>query len=553
MADSNDTKKNQKRGSFADDLDSMLNLDETSEQQVELIDDDDAIDRLLMVDAFEEQEPSETEFNDLDKLMAEENEKSNTFSDDYDEFGDDADYFIPDFQLKPDADKPVDKDQERAAAESESASEDASGYDAPEEFDEFADAAPVTSGTKAEPKFGDQEELSGMNEIEEFGADASEQVIEADNDFLLADFDISADGAEEPLVDQELFAEPSPETSEAEVKDQGHDEFTDNELISETIDSEPDVPIVEVAESETAGQTPDTGPSQAALAELVAQIAALGAQVNDLKKQQLQFGHQIQGKGNQEELGVCLEKVETLKTEQKKVKRNVDALLSQKPVSAYIALGVAIIALLVGGGLGFQGYIAKLQLAQVAEFAGKLQEQINGAPIAEAAEKEALRKRLDELALANTTTASQVAELLKSMQSDDNNATEGLGKRLKALDERDVQMGALLESLQNKVAALDKGKGTVAAAKPVVKKAVKPAENWVVNLIAYRQDWYAARKAEEFAAQGVPAKVNKVISKGENWYRLAVDGFNSQYEAAAYAARVKKILNLDSVWVAKNK
>jgi sporulation related protein len=51
----------------------------------------------------------------------------------------------------------------------------------------------------------------------------------------------------------------------------------------------------------------------------------------------------------------------------------------------------------------------------------------------------------------------------------------------------------------------------------------------------------------------VSAKVSKTESKGETWYRLSVDGFSSQYEAAAYAARVKKTLNLDSVWLNKTK
>jgi hypothetical protein len=47
--------------------------------------------------------------------------------------------------------------------------------------------------------------------------------------------------------------------------------------------------------------------------------------------------------------------------------------------------------------------------------------------------------------------------------------------------------------------------------------------------------------------------MNKVEAKGEVWYRLSVDGFESQYEATAYAARAKKTLNLDSAWISKNK
>jgi len=102
---------------------------------------------------------------------------------------------------------------------------------------------------------------------------------------------------------------------------------------------------------------------------------------------------------------------------------------------------------------------------------------------------------------------------------------------------------------------LEKGRAQAAAPapKPEKKKPEPVEENWAVNLIAFKQDWYAKSKAQEFAGKGVPAKVVKTESKGENWYRLFVDGFKTQYEAAAYAAKIKKTLNLDSVWVTRNK
>jgi cell division protein FtsN len=64
-----------------------------------------------------------------------------------------------------------------------------------------------------------------------------------------------------------------------------------------------------------------------------------------------------------------------------------------------------------------------------------------------------------------------------------------------------------------------------------------------------KHDWYAQRKADEYASKGFPAKIVKGQNKGESWYRLSVDGFNSQQEADAYAAKVRKSLNLDSVTV----
>ena len=118
-----------------------------------------------------------------------------------------------------------------------------------------------------------------------------------------------------------------------------------------------------------------------------------------------------------------------------------------------------------------------------------------------------------------------------------------------------MQIGAELESLQTKVSALEKSRviAAVPVAKPEPKKPPVVIENWAVNLIAFKQDWYAKRKAEEFAAKGVPAKVSKTETKGEVWYRLSVDGFKSQYEAAGYAAKVKKSLNLDAVWLTRIK
>ena len=144
-------------------------------------------------------------------------------------------------------------------------------------------------------------------------------------------------------------------------------------------------------------------------------------------------------------------------------------------------------------------------------------------------------------------------ELTKIVSGDNSDkATGDVGKQLAVPGQQDMQIGAAIEPMQSEVAVLEKGKPSVAT-KPVVKEPSVEVENWVVNLIAYKQDRLAERKAEEFAAKGIPAKVNKVEAKGEVWYRLSVDGFESQYEAAAYAARAKKTLNLNSVWINKNK
>jgi hypothetical protein len=144
-------------------------------------------------------------------------------------------------------------------------------------------------------------------------------------------------------------------------------------------------------------------------------------------------------------------------------------------------------------------------------------------------------------------------ELTKIVSGDNSDKAIGdVGKQLAVPGQLDMQIGAAIESKQSEVAVLEKGKPAVAA-KPVVKEPSVEVESWVVNLIAYKQDRLAERKTEEFAAKGITAKVSKVEARGEVWYRLSMDGFESQYEATAYAARAKKVLNLDSVWINKHK
>ncbi|MDO9424063.1 MAG: SPOR domain-containing protein [Methylobacter sp.] len=75
---------------------------------------------------------------------------------------------------------------------------------------------------------------------------------------------------------------------------------------------------------------------------------------------------------------------------------------------------------------------------------------------------------------------------------------------------------------------------------------------WGVNLIAFKQEWFAKSKAAEFARLGVIAEVVPVREKNVTMYRLRVGGFKSKAEAVSNTAKFKKALNLDSVWVSDN-
>ncbi|MGZ5009819.1 MAG: SPOR domain-containing protein [Methylobacter sp.] len=75
---------------------------------------------------------------------------------------------------------------------------------------------------------------------------------------------------------------------------------------------------------------------------------------------------------------------------------------------------------------------------------------------------------------------------------------------------------------------------------------------WGVNLVAFKQEWFAKSKAAEFARMGIFAEVIPVHEKNATMYRLRVEGFKSKAEAFSNSDRIKKALNLDSVWVSDN-
>lgn len=554
MADAGKEKSKKTLDNFADDLDAMLDNDAVAAaQQVGLIDDDDAIDRLLMGDSFQqsEQESAEDEFADIDALIGADLGDERRVADIIDDF----DMMEPQAQIESLATVP-----ERQVDELDEFAED--------ELDQFSDFTEINTpelsaleqvvasddffavedetATIPETLDGQPNEIEIMAEIDEFSDVPS--LKEGNNtDFLLADFDISADDDFAPAPEP---ATPAPKTVAEEQPEP---------MPAEAARVEP-LATAENPSQQASAKTAAVAQAAVAAIDHSAEIASLTAQVNGLKKQQVIFKQEMTERVAKEELVNVLEPLGDLETEQKKIKRSVEALSNKQPVAAYAANVLALVALAVGTGLGFQGYIAKSQVAELTGIVGKMQEQINQAPTGQAADNALLRKELDALTVAGSVSANQIAELTKALQSDAGPASAKSGgdltKKITDLNNQNMQIGAELESLQAKVNALEKNRVTVAAApsvKPAPKKPPVALENWAVNLIAFKQDWYAKRKAEEFAAKGVPAKVSKTETKGEVWYRLSVDGFKSQYEAAGYAAKVKKSLNLDAVWLTRNK
>lgn len=567
---------------FADDLDAMLG-ETASGQQVGEIDDDDAIDRLLMGDAFEKDQAGGEDGDDIDRLLEQNGVYERKMATAQDAFAEDIDDLIAGFDLNP-------KQQAKTLPSDVDA---LPGARLTGEIDEFGDDDfAADSGFESVVADSKLDVAEKMTEIDEF-ADLPVGAVIPQDDFLLADFNISADDdvdldrnklessvqaapvvpepADWPEENADWNVEQVDQTPDDEPVAVAADEFADDDvdfvlspstdsiLASESPGAEPaiagqaeELPLVATVDQ---AEAPPAAVVPTPQVDHSAELAALTGKLGGLKKLLEQARHDLETRATREELTACQESIDSLQTEAKKNKRNWEALTTKKPIGVYAANGIAVVAVMVAAGLWIDSFITKSQVGQLVEIVGQLKQQVESAPTADAAEKEVLRKQLDELTLQQTLLGNQLAELVKAVhgEGDGQKPTSDLSKQLSDLSNQDMQMGGAIEVLQNKVAALEKGKAAVAAApKPQVKR--EPvSENWAVNLIAFKQDWYAKRKAEEFAAKGVPAKVSRTDSKGEAWYRLSVDGFPNQGEANSYAARVKKTLNLDSVWVARNK
>jgi len=78
---------------------------------------------------------------------------------------------------------------------------------------------------------------------------------------------------------------------------------------------------------------------------------------------------------------------------------------------------------------------------------------------------------------------------------------------------------------------------------------IQRAAGWSVNLTAYDDLGYAKSKAAKFIQKDIPVIVKAVDMNNSTWYRLTVGGFKNKEDATSYAAKIKKLLNLNTVFV----
>ena len=420
-----------------------------------------------------------------------------------------------------------------------------------DDFDEFGDDAVEQLLVKDDFDEEDLDDSIGVNsdvEEDEFADKVTKPELENNSDdAVLDDFDISSNISTESSLESGITGLSDSEVSSA-IKDLDGQITQADELIEKVVS--------------------DAGQSQGVDDELLskkgeidgAEIAGLHAQINQIWADNEELKEKLtllstQATDITEKNTFATEKIDDLQKEQRKLVKSIKENSSKPPMLTYIALGIALLSLLTGGILGAMGLGASSDVAGLTELVTTLEEEIEILTVNNSkggvkqfdekiklltAKDDFLNNKLDELNDGGSQSVflkSVFDDLVK--QSDlSKKSVEELTAKVDKLEQRKVQKKPR------------KIKKAIIRKKSPTKKAISK-KSWSVNLVAFRQKWYAKNKLQEFNKKKVAAELIQVKVKGETWYRLRVKGFNSEKEASRYAKKVKKTLNLGSVWVTK--
>lgn len=232
-------------------------------------------------------------------------------------------------------------------------------------------------------------------------------------------------------------------------------------------------------------------------------------------------------------------------------------------IYAYIAMGLGGASLIAAIGFGLIAHDAKKEASRLSELVNTLGTTVGESAVQSSdnelddikAAIEQLNQRVDDIMAQLSSKAPLSAETDEAQDQ-----LNDLQARLDVMESKALAMQAAkpkaIKAETIKPAVEEISKSVPAFAKTKKTKLQKGASgknnttaDWFVNLIAYRQQGYAKSKAVEFGKKGVPVDVVDVKVGSNTWYRLRVGGFRNRNEAASYAAKVKKTLNLSSVWV----
>jgi cell division septation protein DedD len=393
-------------------------------------------------------------------------------------------------------------------------------------------------------KSAEQQHSETMAEIDEFAEDndlaqippsedspivAEQPGVPANSEINLDDFDITSDDDNPDFLDEvniDEFVEPTTTPFESQT--------VQNALNSSTEDQNQNQGSMnkQTSPSETT-QTVDSIIDEA----LSAQVSQLWAQLDELKQQPSNPVGDIE-QFNKKLKRTILEQEES----NKKNKRFTSIAMATAALASIIAI-VSII----------QNSSLKTTIADMNGLITDMEESASGPDFT----TEKTLKNLKNSYLLLDNNQQSLRTQLALFKSQLNRKTLepsqdqiAMQNTVSSLQTQITNISNKIETLSTSISKLDKRRPTKTV-KKARKSKTKSSLGWVVNLVSFKQDWYARKKAAEFKNKGIPVEVAPIKVKGEQWYRLRVTGFKTKYEAGSYASRAKKALNLSSVWVAQ--
>jgi cell division protein FtsN len=526
MTDSKSTKRTHSLDDFDKDLDAMLNEAAFSLDNMKVLqDDDDAIDRLLMDDSFNAEDAASSvgiKEKMIDDIALSEFDEFAGFDDVVDDFEQSEIVQYDDQSEVSSVSDPVSMPK----TTQEEADHSVLPHDKLAEIDGLDE---IVEGSVEQPVMEVKPGIQGAPR-EQAAEKAAALFDELDDDFLMADFDITADLNTNMKQDDEADA---------------LDEAVSALLINEVFEQNTQVETAPI-DSDLNGRK-DSIKQDPMVNTLSVDDSSDVATLNSLKSDQ-----------------------ELINRQQKKLIQELDNKTRKATVMMYAALGLASVSLMAAITAGILVYVAKSESARLAEQFVALDQELKTVAVATTNNAgndltnvnlivEQLNQKVDGL-------AGQLGELAKS-------ATDMSQQKLTDVVTKQNLADKTIAALQRKVDILEKKKTAEAPVKPATDKVatqqpvklnastikiapqkapLTTAADWTVNLLALREKDDANSKAAEFAKKGVPVEVIEVKVNRQTWYRLRVSGFSNQDEATAYAGRAKNALNLNSVWVTKN-
>jgi cob(I)alamin adenosyltransferase len=535
MADSDQDK--QADSAFDDDLEKMLqdNTEQLSDDE-EVLDDKEAIDQLLdenpgqlaaddiapesvddIVDSLlddvasgQGQEANELTAEELDEFAEDPLEHlTDVSSDDIDQLlqssdssePESIDEFVDEFAEEPgpvenlsELDAELTDDTEVAEASQVVAD---TSIDADLDIDEFAEEEPSID-VNIEPEPATEPELArpaeapaeSMTEIDEFA--------ESEDDFLMADFDISADESEEPVA-QENYASLADEPESTRV-----------------MPAEPAAQLVDSAEMQAMSER--------------------------LEKLENELADYSQSSSN-DKAAEQNEVLEKSLNSQKKILRETAEASGKLKILSISSLVIGVLALIIGVVVLVMTMEVPAELEEVQNTIMDIEDGL-AVPDPNTQTIQALQTTVGELQAENvklTTTLTQLEQQIAD------NKKQSIALLKADLAQQLLEITGQLSALEEKVAKTRVVQQRVTSTRKIARK--PKVQEWVVNLVSFKQRWYTDNKVAEFKKKGIPAEVLAVDIGGVEWYRIRVVGFKDKMAAGSYAVKIKKSLNLSSVWV----